>query len=163
MVTSVEPDAAGTGAAALLLVMEDGENGAPLPARLGHELQDRRLEDRLGHEPELLLGQLHVRGARPARGLDVVADVRLRVPAQIVVPAGAKSTRFSAGIIVSDRDEESRITAAVEGVVTAARLQITGIRPTSLVCLPKVVQAGEDELLHSPIGPVAKSVALYLR
>ncbi len=30
-------------------------------------------------------------------------------------------------------------------------------------CRRSVVQAGEDELLHAPIGPVAKSVAIYLR
>ena len=30
-------------------------------------------------------------------------------------------------------------------------------------CHRPVVQAGEGELLHAPIGPVAKSVALYLR
>ena len=49
------------------------------------------------------------------------------------------------------------------------------IRPRTLVirylhgqafctrCHRPVVQAGEDELLNAPIGPVAKSVALYLR
>jgi transposase len=49
------------------------------------------------------------------------------------------------------------------------------IRPQTLVtrylhgqafcgrCHRPVVQAGEDELLNAPIGPVAKSVALYLR
>ena len=49
------------------------------------------------------------------------------------------------------------------------------IRPQSMVtrylhgqafctrCHRPVVQAGEDELLNAPIGPVAKSVALYLR
>ncbi len=30
-------------------------------------------------------------------------------------------------------------------------------------CHRSVVQRGEDELLHAPIGPVAKSVAIYLR
>jgi transposase len=30
-------------------------------------------------------------------------------------------------------------------------------------CRRSVVQRGEDELLHAPIGPVAKSVAIYLR
>ncbi len=30
-------------------------------------------------------------------------------------------------------------------------------------CHRPVVQAGEGELLNAPIGPVAKSVALYLR
>lgn len=30
-------------------------------------------------------------------------------------------------------------------------------------CRRSVVQGGEDELLHAPIGPVAKSVAIYLR
>jgi len=30
-------------------------------------------------------------------------------------------------------------------------------------CRRSVVQGGEDELLHAPIGPVAKSTAIYLR
>ena len=30
-------------------------------------------------------------------------------------------------------------------------------------CNRPVVQAGEDEILNAPIGPVAKSVAMYLR
>jgi hypothetical protein len=53
-----------------------------------------------------------------------------------------------------------------EDIVIRPRTLVTRYRHAQAWC-PRchrpVVQAGEGELLHAPIGPVAKSVALYLR
>ena len=85
--------------------------------------------------------------AAPVNGtvVELQADSsRMVVPQQVVVPEGGRSAQFSAQVLVSDRDEESRLTARVEGVLRTARLLLTGLRPTGLVCAPILVQAGES-------------------
>ena len=53
-----------------------------------------------------------------------------------------------------------------EDIVIRPRTLVTSYRHGQAFCARchrSVVQAGEGELLHAPIGPVAKSVAIYLR
>ena len=85
--------------------------------------------------------------AAPASGSIVSLQAntpRLQIPAQVIIPAGAKSTHFAVRVMVSDRDEQGGISAAVEGVARTAALLITGLRPTALSCQPKVVRAGNE-------------------
>ena len=83
--------------------------------------------------------------AAPVSGVTVALQAntsRVQVPVQVVIPAGALSVPFAATVISSDQDTQAQITASVQGALTTASIPITGIRPTSLSCVPQTVQAG---------------------
>jgi len=89
---------------------------------------------------------------KPAR-----IDRTVHVPAPTICPHC-----HSAGLTPMEASTEH----IQEDIVIRPRTLVTRYRHGQALC-PRchrpVVQAGEGELLHSPIGPVAKSVALYLR
>jgi transposase len=84
-------------------------------------------------------------------------DRTIHVPAPTICPHCQ-----SAGLTPMEESTEH----IQEDIVIRPRTLVTRYRHGQALC-PRchrpVVQVGEGELLHSPIGPVAKSVALYLR
>jgi uncharacterized protein (TIGR03437 family) len=133
---------------------------AQLSAALGQSTQTLVLRVRgqdtissLACNPPALVGggtltcTVELAQAAPAGGTAVTlqaASSRVQVPRQVLIPAGAKSSQFAARVLVSDRDEESSLTAVVEGVLRTTKVLLTGLRPTGLVCFPLAVQAGES-------------------
>ena len=88
---------------------------------------------------------------------------RVQVPSTLAVPAGSQSATFTASILASDQDEQPNISASFLGAVQTASPVILGIRPTSLACAARDVQAGnwldcEIQLSSSNIPLVARLV-----
>lgn len=82
--------------------------------------------------------------AAPTGGANVTlqaASSQVQMPTQVQVPAGAQSAQFKATVQTSDQDQQVKITAALNGNTNSLAIQVTGIRPLSLVC-PSSIQAG---------------------
>ncbi|MBZ5724687.1 MAG: hypothetical protein LAP87_06785 [Acidobacteriia bacterium] len=83
----------------------------------------------------------------PAGGVTVsiqAASSRLQVPAQVRVLPGSQYIGFVASVTASDQDELAQISATVDSDVRTINVPIIGIRPTSLVCSPTTIQAGDS-------------------
>jgi uncharacterized protein (TIGR03437 family) len=105
--------------------------------------------------------------AAPVGGSNVLLQTdssRLRVPPEIQIPAGRQSANFAVVVLASDVDEQSRISASVQGSERTTSVPITGIRPTALTCVDPSLQAGawlECEIrMNSPNIPEIARLAV---
>jgi uncharacterized protein (TIGR03437 family) len=105
--------------------------------------------------------------AAPVGGSEVVLQTdssRLRVPPQIQIPAGRQFADFAVVVLASDVDEQSLISASVQGSELTTTVPITGIRPTAVTCVDPSLQAGawqECEIrMNSPNIPEIAHLAV---
>jgi uncharacterized protein (TIGR03437 family) len=83
--------------------------------------------------------------AAPVGGSNVVLQTdssRLLVPSEIEIPAGRLSANFAVVVVASDVDEQSLISASVQGSARTTTVPISGIRPTAVTCVGPSLQAG---------------------
>jgi uncharacterized protein (TIGR03437 family) len=103
--------------------------------------------------------------AAPANGAAVSLksnSSRVRVPSQLLIPAGSQSASVAAQVLASDRDEQPQISASIEGTVLTTSPTIGGIRPTALTCPQGAIPAGSwfdcAVQLNSPDIPEAATL-----
>jgi hypothetical protein len=103
--------------------------------------------------------------AAPPNGITVTLrsnSSRVRVPGQLMIPAGSQSASVTAQVSPSDRDEEAQISASIEGAALTTSPTIDGIRPTALTCPTEAIRAGSwfgcEVQLNTPNIPQAAAL-----
>ncbi|MGA2275897.1 MAG: putative Ig domain-containing protein, partial [Bryobacteraceae bacterium] len=143
---------AGAVASAQTAVVTASSNGASESASISLQPASSQSSASIGCSPDpnnvgAVDCEVSLAQAAPVSGVTVALQAntsRVHVPAQVLIPAGALSVPFTANVVSSDQDTQAQITASVQGVLATAIIPITGIRPTSLSCVPQTVQAGSS-------------------